>query len=193
MLFNEIKQQAEQMQNKRYYRSNVLNQNKGLTDFIKELEKRAKEKNIYFDIVSGSPKLVIPYKTDNWGKNITYFENDKEILLISYVGFIYDDHYYYIQIDENPYFNHYIQKIPLQHDEKGFYYEKSYYLDNIDSVLFNDITTEELYSYNQIAREKIKNNLLEIFYTCKTSTIYKDNRFPVNYKHYKEEKIYFNI
>lgn len=195
MLFKEIENKAKELQNKRYYRSNVLNQNKGLTDFIKELEKQAKEKNIYFDIVGGSPKIVIPYKTDNWNKNSVYFEEDKEVLFIGYLSFIYDNFYYYIQIDDNPYFDHYIQKIPLLKDENGFYYDKSYYLDDINSTLFNDITTEELFEYNQICRDKIKDNLLHIFNNCKISTSYKDKRWPDNYKHYisKDKKIYFNI
>jgi hypothetical protein len=194
MRFKEIENKTKELQNKRYYRSNVLNQNKGLTDFIKELEKQANEKNIYFDIVGGSPKLVIPYKTDNWNKNSVYFENDQEVLFVGYVGFIYDNFYYYIQIDDNPYFNHYIEKIPLLKDENEFYFNKSYYLDDINN-LYDNITIEELFGYNKTCRTKIKDNLINIFNNCKISTAYNDNRWPVNYKRYinKDKKIYFNI
>jgi len=197
MTFKEIKQQAEEKQVKRYYKSNVLNQNKGLTDFIKELEQQAKEKNIYFDIVGGSPKLVIPYTEIKQGfKTIetVKHEEDKEILFTGYIAFIYDNFYYYIQIDDNPFFNHYINKIPLLKDSEGLFFIGSHYLDNIKN-LYNDITTEELFSYNQTARIKIKENLFNIFNSCKISKKYEDKRWSKNYKHYinKEKKIYFNI
>lgn len=191
MLFKEIENKAKELQNKRYYRSNALNQNKGLTDFIKELEKQAKEKNIYFDIVGGSPKLVIPYKTDNWGKNSLYFEDEKEVLFTEYVGFIYDNFYYYIQIDDNPFFEHYYSKIPLLKDDNGFYYIGQYYSNSFDPLA----KIEDLWSYNQTTRNDIKNSLLKSFEKMQISRSYKKIKSPyyVDKTYLKTKKLYFNI
>lgn len=191
MLFKEIENKAKELQNKRYYRSNVLNQNKGLTDFIKELEKQAKEKNIYFDIVGGSPKIVIPYKTDNWNKNSVYFEEDKEVLFVGYLSFIYDNFYYYIQIDDNPFFNHYYSKIPLLQDDNGFYYIDHYHLNSFDPLA----KIEDLWSYNQTTRNDIKNSLLKSFEKMQISSKYKKikSSYYVDKTYLKTKKLYFNI
>lgn len=107
MFVSEILKTAEEIAKtknlKRYLRSNVLNQSKGLTDFIKEVEAKAQRDGVSFSILGASVYEVIPYERTRRDETI-YHEEDKEFLFINYVSFIYNDDYFYIQIDDNPFF-----------------------------------------------------------------------------------------
>lgn len=191
MLFNEIKEKTIK---KIYLRTNELNQAKGLTDFIVELEKKAKEKNVYFNIISCSPKIVIPYEYKNFTEKVLH-EDETEILIHQYVGFIYDNYYYYFQIDDNPFFEHYCLKIPLSKDKNGYYYYDNYYLDNLPKKCLLNSNIDELYSYNQTTRVLLKNNLLDAFYNILPSRKQFDKKMSYQRKHYieNEKQIYFNV
>lgn len=192
MTFKEIKKQAEQKEVKRYLRSNELNQAKGLTDFIKDLEKQAKEKNIYFDIIGGNVKTIIPYERKNIYNNETItHETKKEILFNNYVCFIYDNFYYYIELNENPFFDHHYNKINLLKDEKGFYYIDHYYLNIFDPLA----KIENLWTYGEEARKEIKKELKKEFEKMKISDQYKKIKTPyyTDKTYLNTKKIYFDI
>lgn len=93
MKLNEVITKCEESEKKIYLRSNVLNQSKGLTEFVKMVEKEAESNGVRFEIVGGSVKNVIPYKQDNWSKINTYFEDAKQVLFKNYVEFVYDNDY----------------------------------------------------------------------------------------------------
>ena len=188
-----IMQKAQETANKRYYRTNVLNQHKGLTDFVKLLEEKAKNENINFEIMSCSVHEVIPYEVDNWGENRIFHEDEKEILLGSYVGFMWGDDYYYFQIEDNPFFRQCYYKVKPEKDSKGLFYYGYCYMLEYDP--FGDLDTKELYGYNNTARKKIAENLLKSFENAKYSRSYR-GRGKANAQNHKtriEENIYFTI
>lgn len=193
MELNRIMQKAKETATKRYYRTNVLNQHKGLTDFVKLLEEKAKKENIYFEIMKCSVHEVIPYEVDNWGENKIFHENETEFLLGSYVGFMWGDDYYYFQIDDNPFFSHKYYKIKPERDLKGLFYCGYSYMLDFDP--FGDLDTKELFGYNNTARKKIAENLLKSFENAKYSRNYR-GRGKATYQNHKvriEENIYFTV
>lgn len=167
-IFNTAKEMAKTKNLNIYLRSNVLNQAKGLTDFIKEVEAKAQREGVNFSIIGASVYDVIPYEEKNRGETIIH-EEDKEILFKGYISFIYDNEYYYFQIDDNPFFRHYYFRIRPQEDAKGLFYNGYMYSNNCNPL--GSLDVNDLYGYNNTAREIIKNNLLDIFsnsVVCKT-------------------------
>lgn len=196
MLTNEILKIAEEMAKtknlKRYLRSNVLNQSKGLTDFIKAVEAKAQSGGISFSIISASVYEVIPYEQTARGQAI-YHEEDKEFLFRDYVSFIYNNEYYYFQIDDNPFFRHSYYRIIPQEDAKGLFYYGYMYSHACDPLGCLDV--KDLYGYNNTAREQIKNNLLKIFSKASYSSTYR-GRGKSNAQIHKtriESHIYYGV
>lgn len=196
MLTNEILKTAEEMAKtknlKRYLRSNVLNQSKGLTDFIKAVEAKAQSEGVNFLIIGASINEVIPYEQNANGLMI-HHEEDKEFLFKSYVSFIYNNEYYYFSIDDNPFCRHAYCRLQPQEDAKGLFYYGYMYCNECDPLASLDV--KELYGYNNTAREHIKNNLLEIFLNATSCTTYR-GRGKANAQVHKsriETHIYYGV
>ncbi len=196
MLTNEIIKTAEEMAKtknlKRYLRSNVLNQAKGLTDFIKAIEAKAQSEGASFSIINASVYEVIPYEQNNKGESI-HHEEAKEILFTSYISFIYNNEYYYFQIDDNPFFRHSYCRLTPQEDNKGLFYYGYRYCNSCNPLTSLDV--KDLYGYNNTARQQIKNNLLEIFSNAVSCTTYR-GRGKANAQIHKsriETHIYYGL
>lgn len=69
----------------------------------------------------------------------------------NYVSFIYDGFYYYVQFDENPFFEHMFHKIPVKKESDNvFTYQGKYYIDNME---LEDNIIEFLFKYDQTEKE----------------------------------------
>lgn len=194
MKYNEIiKKLEEQRQTKNinnYYKGVKLNIAKSFTDFIKYIEKRAEEENIFFSIIGGNVAEVIPYKEATQTEDRKIYREKKEYLFSNYVTFIYDNIYYYFQISDNPFFEHYYCKITLLKNEKGFYYMGNKYMHNMNPL--GNIDIKELYSINDEARKQIKNNLINEFENATECKTYRGCKRS-NQINYISENVYYAL
>ena len=169
----------------RYLRSNKLNQTKGITLFINKVEEEAKKEKAFFEIISASVKNVIPcrYK-NNYNTDIEILE-EKAFFGFEYVGFIYNNIYFYIDLNDNPFFENGYFKINFQEENKEKFYTGQIWRSNFN--FFEEV--EDLYSYDSKAPEQIAKSIFKAFKYGQFSHISQKK----GYKHKLNKNIYFNI
>lgn len=128
----------------------------------------------------------------------------KKILFKNYIQFVLNDVIYYIQLQENPFFDDYIQKEKVEKDGKYYVVKYNHYMEHLSKDWIengNNITS----FYQALTSQKIKklaNNLYKQILSCPFSEIVTNKKRIQNYYddgfHYekiKEErkKIFYTI
>ena len=189
----QIKKIFEELKNKikngdpccSYYRTNKLNQTKGITLFINKVEEEAKKEKAFFEIISASVKNIIPCKyKNNYNTDIEILE-EKAFFGFEYVGFIYNDIYFYIDLNDNPFFDNGYSKINFQEENGTKFYTGQLW--KSDFNFFEGV--ENLYNYESKAPEQIAENIFKAFKYGQFSHISQKK----GYKHKLERHIYFNV
>lgn len=185
-IFEELEKKIENGEPcRRYYKSNKLNQTKAITLFINKVEEEAKKEKAFFEIISASVKNIIPCKyKNNYNTDIEILE-EEAFLGFEYVGFIYNDIYFYIDLNDNPFFENGYSKITYQEENKEKFYVGQIWHNNFN--FFEGV--EDLYNYDSKAPEQIANNIFKAFKYGQFSHISQKK----GYKHKLENHIYFNI
>lgn len=176
---NELLQKASEQDKQYYYptqRYMILN---AFTKFIKCLEQRARIDNKQFKIISTSVKNIVRrIPTPAFSYQPDEIDENSKTTVISYCGFIYDDKYYYFEIDDNPFFPHYFAVVLLENNKIPDYYMKEWHpFDNIISNVYGNNIHENI----QLHVEKMLNEFSRI-QNESTKYIRKDKRRPVEIK-----------
>lgn len=150
----------------------------GCFDFEEETAKKLEGKNIPSEIITNSD--------------------------LSYTSFILNDIYYYLQIDENPFFDDYIIKKPVEKIENkkySFISYKNYYMEKVTKdlkdiywKLYNYLTVKQIRNLAKKAFELIKAaRLSNIVTERKKIQNYYNNRYHYENIAEKRELHYFII
>lgn len=80
---------------------------KALTEYAKYIENKAREEGKQFWIVSAGVYKVQKVVYDKWNDRVPTGEIENLIsgTFGNFIGFVYGDEYFYIQLDDNPFFN----------------------------------------------------------------------------------------
>lgn len=155
--------------NTRYLRSTDYNRSYGLTLFMQEIEKKAKQKEINFTLISSSVKLL-KTRDDEKKEAIKSFEN--------WVKFIYENKLFYIQFDYNPFFEAAINVYELNHDMQTYAeFRKVKIFEYIDL---------EYFKYN--GKENANHFKKELLKEFKKALIKERNTPTLNFKKVKDLK-----
>lgn len=185
-IFEELKNKIENGEPCRiYYRTNKLNQTKAITLFIKKVEEEAEKEKAFFEIISASVKNVIPCRYENTYNSDIEILKEKAFFGFEYVGFIYNDIYFYIDLNDNPFLENGYSKINYQEENKERFYIGQIWRSNFN--FFEGVA--DLYSYESTAPEQIAQNIFKAFKYGQFSHIAQEN----GYKHKLEKHIYFNV
>lgn len=152
-------------------------------------------------IVTDFPYINTYEKTEIVNRDIEENENEENantiVLFKNYINFVLNDVVYYIQLQDNPFFEDYILKEKAFFDNDIYYVKYNHYMEQLSK---NWIDSEEsIKSYYKTLTpqeiEKLANNLYnqilskplsEIVTTKKRVCNYYDNRF--HYEYIKEER-----
>lgn len=151
-------------------------------------------------------KNILKGKTKKEIKENTYFLKISEdlselekinnkpvkIYIENYINFILNDFVYYIQIDNNPFFEDYIQKAKIDKKTKNEYLTKyNYYMEEMQKTWFEKENIKSFYlTLTKKQIKKLANNLFEQIINSKESDIVTnkqrfyntfDNRYHYEY------------
>lgn len=118
----------------------------------------------------------------------------KIVICQNWLHFYYKGFIYYVEIDENPFFEHYIMKEKAEQDGEAYVVKYAYYIQELKNTIINKINSTAFISDKEI--KKIAKKFLQEILEQKESEIVKtrkrvENLFNRGY-HYetiKEEKI----
>lgn len=154
-------------------------------------------------IVTDFPYVNTYEKTEIVNRNIEENENEEnantniQVLFKNYINFVLNDVVYYIQLQDNPFFEDYIIKEKAVLNNDMYYVKYNHYMGNLSKDWINN--EENIKSYYETLTpkqiEKLANNLYnqilnmpmsEIVTTKKRVCNYYDNRY--HYEYIKEER-----
>lgn len=172
---NEIKEMEVITNKKRYYRDFDYTRRIALTKFVEQMENERQD----FKIVTCSPSIAHTRTRNEHDKEKT--EKSATFVIGSWVAFEVNDTQYYIQIDDNPFFDSYISASVIDHEKKT---KKSTGMMKINETLYKNVeyaNTEE--NINQVVE-----NLKEVFNNVNL-THWKNEKY-LSYRDKNEQTIY---
>lgn len=154
-------------------------------------------------IVTDFPFINTYEKTEIVNRDIEKNENEEnentniQVLFKNYINFVLNDVIYYIQLQDNPFFEDYILKEKATFDDNTYYVKYNHYMENLNKNWIDN--EEDIGSYYETLTpqkiEKLANNLYnqilnmpisELVTTKKRVCNYYDNRY--HYEYIKEER-----
>jgi hypothetical protein len=154
-----------QAKSRRYYRTADYNRQYALTLFVKELEKQAKEKNKFFQIITTHTVLmqcrhIKPKNINDW----PIPDPETEISSLEFCRFAHGKEVYYIQFDNNPFFEAYIKRYSETTNQQAYKEPELHEIETGHIRIFNDIPIDTVWKYNGMENiNELKNHLLEKF------------------------------
>lgn len=125
---------------------------------------------------------LIPTTTNYKFETTTYKDKAITTNYINYINFVLDGCIYYIDFDDNPFFNHYFSKIPVKEDLKIVY---KHYINDLNRDFMFDCLFDINCSYEEI--KEIANLIFNQILTAKNSQIVTTRRR----RYYNGNKYYY--
>jgi len=132
-----------------YLRKPDYNRACAFTLFAKQLEKKAKDEGSFFQIktthvVKMQCRCIDPGNFYDWPKA----DPTTEVKALQFLGFAYKDETFYMQFDDNPFFEAYMKRYSETTHHEAYRNPELHEIETGHIRIFNDIEIDVLWKYN---------------------------------------------